>query len=108
RARPRRRSNGLGGRGPAPPADLIDLGEERAKRGGAYRIPCPKCGKRVLMHAERCPHCGVWFNDQAVEVAKRADLFSERHSDARNRRVVLVLLGSLAVVVLTLFLLLLR
>ena len=83
-----------------PPGDMIDLDEERAKRGGAYQVPCPKCAERVSMYAEKCPHCGVWFHREAIEVAKRQDLFHERRVNARNRVLSMVILISLGVIVL--------
>ncbi len=53
---------------------LVDLADERRKRGGAYRIPCRKCGKPVHEHATRCTHCGIWFDGEAFEFAKRIGL----------------------------------
>jgi hypothetical protein len=46
------------------------------------------------MRAQKCPHCGVWFGEDAFELARREDLFPARPRSAARRQAALIF-GSL-------------
>jgi predicted RNA-binding Zn-ribbon protein involved in translation (DUF1610 family) len=84
---------------PEPPdRELVDLGVERAKRGGAYQMPCPKCGSQMYVHGQRCASCGTWFQGAAFVYSSREALFAG-HSRAgvKIRRAAVVLAVALGV-----------
>lgn len=89
---------------PGPPDhELVDLDAEREKRGGAYQMPCPKCGSRMSVHSQRCPSCGTWFEGPAFAYASRKALFGNvSRADRRARRAGLVLAIALGILVLVL------
>ena len=89
---------------PTPPDhEVVDLDAEREKRGGAYQMPCPKCGSRMYVHGQRCPACGTWFEGPAFAYSSRKALFgSASRADRKARRAVVVLAVALGVLVLLL------
>ena len=59
-------------------------------------IICPKCGKKISEHAEKCPMCGTYKNDfqhireekKAMEAAERERLRKEREAkEAEEARI---------------------
>ena len=77
-------------------AEPVDLAAERARRGGAYRIPCARCGAPVHEHATRCTRCGVWFDGEAYEFAERVRARGRAWRAARLALYVLLALGALS------------
>lgn len=87
-------------------AELVDLEAARRRLGGAYRIPCGKCGRPVHEHASRCPHCGVWFDGEAYEFSGPVTLRGRAWRRTRSAFwvllvLVLLLVGLLALAVAT-------
>ena len=89
---------------PEPPDhELVDLDTERARRGGAYQMPCPKCGSRMYLHGRRCPSCGTWFEGPAFVYSAHDSLFpGGTRSDRRARRAAVVIAVALGVLALLL------
>lgn len=46
-----------------PPITKFDA--DRAADDLDTQVRCPRCNKRMFMHATRCPHCSVNFNGEA-------------------------------------------
>lgn len=82
--------------------ELVDLDAARRRLGGAYRIPCGKCGRPVHEHANRCPHCGVWFDGEAYEFSGPVSLRGRAWRRARSAFWVLLVLVAILVGLLTL------
>ena len=84
-----------------PDHELVDLDSERARRGGAYQMPCPKCGNRMYVHGQRCSSCGTWFEGAAFAYASRESLFAGRSRALRTRKaaVLLAIVLGLAIIV---------
>lgn len=54
-----------------PGGRLVDFRAAKRRLGGAHRVACPKCGRRLHERAARCPHCGVWFSGTAAQLQGR-------------------------------------
>ena len=86
----------------APDHELVDLDAEREKRGGAYQMPCPKCGNRMYVHGQKCPTCGTWFDGPAFAHSSRGALFGGPTRAVRMRRAAGALAAVFAVILLLL------
>ena len=52
-------------------------------------IKCPKCGKQISEHAERCPHCGISKEDARLLIKQKeraAQIAAEREAAERERQ----------------------
>ena len=86
-----------------PSHELVDLDAERTKRGGAYQMPCPKCGRPMAVHGQRCSSCGTWFEGPAFAYSSRKALFPGiSRAGLRTRRAAVVLAIALGVLALAL------